>query len=116
VGDVTSEKVFEAAQSGDLIAQKIFEEMGRFLGLGLVNLIHLFNPEKIVIGGKVSRAWDSFIKSTTKTVRDRAMRGPSEKVKIVRTKCGDDAGILGAAFVSLKSIGHREMKAWETRR
>jgi glucokinase len=108
VEEITSEKVFEAAQSGDKAAQKIFNEMGRFLGLGLVNLIHLFDPEKIVIGGKASRAWDSFIKTTMEVVTERAMEGSREKVKIVQAKCGDDAGILGAAYVSLKSIGHRE--------
>ena len=107
VEEVTSEKVFEAAQSGDKAAQKIFNEMGRFLGLGLVNLIHLFDPEKIVIGGKASRAWDSFIETTMEVVMERAMEGSREKVKIVRAKCGDDAGILGAAYVSLKSIGRR---------
>jgi predicted NBD/HSP70 family sugar kinase len=107
VEEITSEKVFEAAQSGDKAAQKIFNEMGRFLGLGLVNLIHLFDPEKIVIGGKASRAWDSFIKTTMEVVTERAMEGSREKVKIVQAKCGDDAGILGAAYVSLRSIGHR---------
>jgi glucokinase len=105
--EVTSDKVFEAAQSGDKAAQKIFNQMGRFLGLGLVNLIHLFNPEKIVIGGGVSRAWDSFIKATMEVVMERAMEGSRECMKIVQAKCGDDAGVLGAAYVSLKSIGHR---------
>ena len=107
IEEVTSETVFEAARLGDGVARKIFHEMGRFLGLGLVNLIHLFNPEKIVIGGKVSRAWDSFIKSTTETLQERAMKGPGERVEIVQAKCGDDAGILGAAFACLRSTGHR---------
>lgn len=107
IEEVTSEKVFEAARSGDRGAQKIFHEMGRFLGLGLVNLIHLFNPEKIVIGGKVSRAWDAFIKSTKETVQERAMKGPTERVEIVEARCGDDAGLLGAAFACLRSIEHR---------
>lgn len=98
---ITSEKVFEAAKSGDLTARNIFNEMGRFLGLGLVNLIHLFNPEKIVIGGKVSQAWDCFIKSTMETVNERAMKGPREKVEIVQALYGDDAGMLGAAYTAL---------------
>lgn len=100
--EVTSEKVCDAAQSGDKDAQKIFNEMGRFLGLGLVNLIHLFDPEKIVIGGRASRAWDSFIKTTMEVVMERAMAGSREKVRIVQAKRGDDAGILGAAFIALK--------------
>lgn len=99
---VTSENVFETAQSGDVTAKKVFNEMGKFLGLGLVNLIHLFNPEKIVIGGKVSRAWDYFIGSVMKTVQERSMKGPREKLQIVKAECGDDAGMLGAAYSALK--------------
>jgi glucokinase len=102
---LTSENIFEAAKSGDLTAKKIFHEMGRYLGLGLVNLINLFNPEKIVIGGKVSRAWDYFIQSVSETVQERAMKGPREKLQIVKAKCGDHAGILGAAYSALKRNG-----------
>jgi len=76
--------------------------MGKYLGLGLVNLIHLFNPEKIVIGGKVSRAWDYFIGSVMEVVQERSMKGPREKLQIVKAKCGDDAGMLGAAYSALK--------------
>ncbi len=106
---VNAEKVFEAARSGDRVAQEIFREMGRWLGLGLVNLIHLFDPEKIVIGGKVSRAWDLFIRTTMEVVSERVMEGSRRKVRIVRAQCGDDAGILGAAYACLKggSIGFR---------
>ncbi|MFB3887459.1 MAG: ROK family protein [Thermodesulfobacteriota bacterium] len=100
--DLNSEKVFEAARKGDLEAQQIFNVMGRFLGLGLVNLVNLFNPEKIVIGGRVARAWDYFIPSVVETVQERAMKGPREKVRIVRAECGDDAGMLGAAYAVLR--------------
>lgn len=99
---ITSEEVFEAAQKGDKIALKVFNEMGSYLGLGLVNLVNLFNPEKIVIGGKVSRAWNFFIERAKEVVWQRAMKGQREKVEIVQTECGDDAGILGAAYTALK--------------
>ncbi len=99
---MTSENIFEAAQSGNVTAKRIFNEMGKYLGLGLINLIHLFNPEKIVIGGKVSRAWDYFIGSVMEIVQERSMKGPREKLQIVKAKCGDDAGMLGAAYSALK--------------
>ncbi len=101
--EITSEKIFEAAQSGDLTAKNIFNEMGRYLGLGLVNLIHLFNPEKIVIGGKVSRAWDYFIGSAMETIQERSTKGSREDVQIIQAKCGDDAGMLGAAYSALSA-------------
>jgi predicted NBD/HSP70 family sugar kinase len=83
--------------------------MGEYLSLGIINLIHLFNPEKIVIGGRVARAWDYFIGDTIKTVHQRSMKGPLRKLQIVQAECGDEAGILGAAYSALKqkSTGHR---------
>lgn len=98
---VASEGVFEAAREGDPVALEIFNEMGRSLGLGLVNLVNLFNPEKIVIGGNVARAWDYFIGSAKGIVQQRAMRGQRERVEIVQAECGDDSGILGAAYAAL---------------
>jgi len=102
IDKVTSEEIFEAAQKGDETALKVFNEMGSYLGLGLVNLVNLFNPEKIVIGGKVSRAWDFFIERAKEVVWQRAMKGQREKVEIVQAECGDDAGILGAAYTALQ--------------
>ncbi len=75
--------------------------MGRFLGLGLVSLIRLFNPEKIVMGGKVSQAWDYFIGSVMETVQERTMEALRERLQIVQAECGDDAGMLGAAYSAL---------------
>ncbi len=98
--EITSEDVFKAAQDGDKLAQKVFHEMGRYLGLGLVNLTNLFNPERIVIGGKVSRAWNYFIQSARDVLFEGAMKGQRERVEIVRAACGDDAGILGAAYAA----------------
>ncbi len=99
---ITPEDVFKAAQAGDSIAKEVFKEMGGYLGLGLVNLIHLFNPEKIVIGGKVAKAWDFFIGKTMETIQERSMKGPRDQVEIVQAQCGDEAGILGAAYAALK--------------
>ncbi len=100
--EITSEDVFKAAQEGDELAQKVFHEMGRYLGVGLVNLTNLFNPERIVIGGKVSRAWDFFIQSAREVLYERAMKGQRERVEILQAQCGDEAGILGAAYAALK--------------
>ncbi len=99
--NVSSEKVFEAAHFGDLGAQRVFHEMGRCLGLGLINLIHLFNPERIVIGGKVSQAWEYFIGGAMETIHERAMEGPRKRVQIVKAECGDEAGMIGAAYAAL---------------
>jgi len=104
IKSIESEHIFNAAQNGDPVAQDIFNQIGRILGFGIVNLVNLFNPEKIVVGGKVSRAWEYFINSVKETVNERAMRGPRERVEIVKATFIDEAGMLGAAYSLLKTL------------
>ena len=95
VADLTAETIFEVGQQGDELALEIFRRMGVYLGIGLANLINILNPEIIVIGGGVVNGWALFEKHMHQQVEERAF--PLLRVKIVRAKCGDDAGLLGAA-------------------
>jgi len=95
--DLTAETIFEAGLKGDELALEIFRRMGVYLGIGLANLINILNPEMIVIGGGVVNGWDLFEKHMLHEVEERAFPLLAARVKIVRAKCGDDAGLLGAA-------------------
>jgi glucokinase len=95
--DLTAEMIFEAGQQGDELALEIFRRMGVYLGIGLASLINILNPEMIVIGGGVVNGWDLFEKHMHQQVEERAFPLLAARVKIVRAKCGDDAGLLGAA-------------------
>lgn len=96
---ITAEMVYHAARAGDLICRKIYQDMGRYLGIGIANFINIFNPDMVVIGGGVSSAWEMFIPYTKEEVNKRAFKVPAERAKIVPAKCGDDAGLLGAAYL-----------------
>jgi glucokinase len=96
----TAEMIFEAGQQGDELALEIFRRMGVYLGIGLGNLINILNPEIIVIGGGVVNGWALFEKHMHQQVEERAF--PLLRVKIARAKCGDDAGLLGAARLAFK--------------
>ena len=100
--DRTAEMIFEAGQQGDELALEIFRRMGVYLGIGLANLINILNPEMIVIGGGVVNGWALFEKHMHQQVEERAFPLLAARVKIVRAKCGDDAGLLGAARLALK--------------
>ncbi len=95
--DRTAETIFSAGQEGDELALEIFRRMGVYLGIGLANLINILNPEMIVIGGGVVNGWDLFEKHMHQQVEERAFPLLAARVKIERAKCGDDAGLLGAA-------------------
>jgi len=99
--DRTAAMIFEAGQQGDELALEIFRRMGVYLGIGLANLINILNPEMIIIGGGVVNGWNLFEKHMHQQVEERAFPLLAERVKIVRAKCGDDAGLLGAARLAL---------------
>jgi glucokinase len=101
--DRTAEMIFDAGKAGDELALEIFRRMGVYLGIGLANLINILNPEMIVIGGGVVNGWDLFEKEMHQQVEERAFPSLAARVKIVRAKCGDDAGLLGAARLALPS-------------
>jgi len=99
---ITSAEVYQAARTGDARALCAMQEMGRSLGIGIANLINIFNPEMVVIGGRVKDAWDLFIDATKAEIKKRAFRYPAERTRIVPSLLGDDAGMVGAAAVAFQ--------------
>ena len=104
VGPITSEYVYEAARSGSEIALQVMRDMGRMLGIGIANLINIFNPERIVIGGGVKDAWPLFIESARQEIMRRAFEVPAKRTEIVPSLLGDDAGMVGAAAVAYQHL------------
>lgn len=105
----TSEEIYQAARDGDGLAQKVMEDMGRYLGIGIASLINIFNPEMIVIGGGVMDAWSLFIGPLTREVKQRAFEVPAERAVIMPARLGGDAGIVGAAAAALGSLNLKEV-------
>jgi glucokinase len=97
---LTSADVYEAGKRGDELALEVFRLMGFYLGISLVDLINILNPEVIVIGGGASAGWDLFIGHVEDQIRSRAFVEPGKRAKLVRAILGDDAGILGAARIA----------------
>ena len=93
---LTAVDVERAAVDGDPVARRVIEEAGRYLGLGLVNLVHVFNPHGIVIGGGVSRMGDLILEPAREVVRERCFPLSQEGLQIVAGTLGDRAGALGA--------------------
>jgi len=101
--DLTSEKVFGAAVAGDELALEVFRTAGVYLGVAMASYINIFNPEMIVIGGGVSAAWEIFASTAQAEVLLRAFPVAAERCRIVRAECGDDAGLIGAAWLAFEN-------------
>ncbi len=101
--ELTSERIYGAAVDGDPLALDVFRKAGAYLGIAMANAINVFNPEMIVIGGGMSAAWDLLVQPAREEVMRRAFPVPARRCQIVRAECGDDAGLLGAAWLAFEN-------------
>ncbi len=97
INKITPKIISRAAQQGDEVALKIIETIGYYVGLGIVNVVHLLDPAVVVIGGGIARAGKILLDSIKKTAACRIMMYRDRKLKICLSKLGSDAGILGAS-------------------
>lgn len=100
---VTPQLLYQTALQGDHFSNRVWEELGRILGIGLSNLINIFNPEAIILGGGIARAWPLFIPAAQKELARRALRLPKQRARLLPAGLGDEAAILGAAYIAWNS-------------
>lgn len=96
---LTAREICSRAQDSDEWAQRAVEREAYYLGLGLANLITLFAPEAIVLGGSVMKSAHLFLKRMHEVIRQNCPLVPSGQVDISLASLGVDAGLIGAAEV-----------------
>ncbi len=92
---ITANHVGQASLEGDPLAVEIMQYAGKMVGVMLVSLLSLFNPEIVIIGGGVSGVGDLFFQPIQDTVRDNLHQVYWENCPIVPVTLGDDVGLLG---------------------
>ncbi|MCA0351966.1 MAG: ROK family protein [Chloroflexi bacterium] len=100
---VTTHHLDLAAQQGDELAIRLIENAGFWCGIAFVNLLHMFSPEAIFVGGGVSNLGDRLLNPARAEITKRALPG-YRNVPIHQTKMGDNLGVLGAAAYAFSSI------------
>ena len=103
IENITAERVGEAAEGGDSLALEVISQAATYLGVGLVNLVNIFNPETIIIGGGVAQMGDLLLAPARRVVEARTFKLPAQAVRIVPAQLGDEAGVLGAAVFAFQS-------------
>ncbi len=98
IEDITAKEVAAAAQQGDALANDVIKDVANYLGAGMVNLVNIFNPEVIIVGGGVASVGDLLLEPARQVVKERAFPVSAAAVRIVTTELGNDAGLLGAAY------------------
>lgn len=95
-------RLAEAARAGDDFAAAVIQDVGRNLGRGIVNIILLFLPDVLVLGGGVMESADLFMPTVRATIKTEHPMVPFESVRIEPAQLGDRAGLFGSAYLVLK--------------
>jgi glucokinase len=97
--------VTELAHDGDVAAIDALALIGRWLGVGIANLVNMLNPEVVIVGGGVIAAGELLLAPARAEVARRALSPSKEHVRIVSAHFGAESGMLGAAALALDGIG-----------
>lgn len=107
---VDGKAVGEAAAQGDPLALEVVQEAGRWLGLGLVALVHVFNPQVVVIGGSVVNLGDLIFTPARQTLAEYLIDPAFNDPQLLRpAQLGDDVCLMGAAYHA-----HRKLQSLNT--
>ena len=120
--NVTAEDVAVVAKKGDTLAVDVLTSAATYLGVGMVNLVNIFNPEMIIVGGGMSKMGELLLNPARQVVRERAFPLCAEVVRIVAAQLGDDPHATTetprtwSRACSASSYGLRGALAFEHRR
>ncbi len=109
---IKSNHIAKALHERDPIVTKAVNGVAEHLGVAIVNVMHLLNPDAIVLGGGVMQSFGDYVMPRVKkTVKRRGIPVCCDGVQLVGTKLGDDAGILGASVVAWTSLAAKTKRS-----
>ena len=100
--ELEAKHIFDAAKDGDKFSMDIVDYEADYLALGIGNLLNTLDPEVVVIGGGMSLAGDFLIDKIKDRLKNYALPSALEGLKILKAELGNDAGILGAAYLVME--------------
>jgi predicted NBD/HSP70 family sugar kinase len=105
-GKISVEDVMNAARHGDHLAQRITAEAGMHLGTAIANVVNLFNPSMVVVGGSVGQIGDLLLEPIRLTVQRRSLLVASRNVRITAALLGRNSCAIGAIVAALSISLH----------
>ena len=97
----SAKDIFDVAKEGDEFALKLVDYEAEYIALGMGNLLNILDPEIIVVGGGVALAGDILFNAINEKLKQYSLPSCLENLKIVQAQLGNDAGILGAAYLGM---------------
>lgn len=111
--ELTGPLITELATAGDPVARGAIETIGRALGVGITNLVNIFNPQVVVIGGGVIAAGEILLAPAREVMLERALAPGKDVVRVEAARFGPEAGMIGAGLLARDVIDGKTTGAIE---
>lgn len=98
-GRLTAKMVCDARDDGDALADRVFDDYCGYLGCGLVNLVNIFQPDTIILGGGLAGYGEALLTPLRRQIEAESFKGVRVNTRLVLAALGNDAGIIGAAML-----------------
>jgi predicted NBD/HSP70 family sugar kinase len=105
--------VAAAARRHDKLALNIFRRCGTLLGSAVANLVSLFDPQIVILGGGVGEAADLYLESVQRAILERAQPLAAGRVKLTVSRLGPTTNLLGCARLAWELAGIRPLRSHE---
>ena len=102
---ITAKTLLQAARMGDQFSLNMFRDAGKYLGIAIAQAVLLLDLEWVVIGGGVAKAGKILFEPVQKMLDSLLLPEPKRPVRVVRSRFGDRAGLLGAVALTQRRIG-----------
>jgi glucokinase len=110
-GRVSGREAVDAAQRGDPTARALLERLGRYLGVAIAGFVNVFEPQRVVVGGGLSRAAELFLDRAIAEAGSRALPPLWERTQVVVAQGGASAGLMGAGVLASQELGDTARRA-----
>ncbi|MGM9987125.1 MAG: ROK family glucokinase [Bacillaceae bacterium] len=98
-GGISAKDVFDAVDQKDEVALAVVDKVASYLGLAIANVGNVLNPERVVIGGGVSKAGDKILIPVTNYFKQYAFSSVADSTQLAIATLGNDAGVIGGAYL-----------------
>lgn len=100
--------LMQKARKGSALARKQFQDLGTYLGISISSLCFILDPDAVIIGGNLAGAFSFFAPSLRKEMKRRLKNHPAIRTRLCKAQTGDNAGLLGAAYL----VFHSQKTTW----
>ena len=97
---LTPEDIYTSALEGDALSRELLKNAGRYLGIGIANLINIMSPEAVILAGGLIGAWDIYVQEAIREASKRAFQELFDHAEIIPAELGDNAGMIGSAWLA----------------